>query len=597
MTWFAILMAAAVLLISHPARAGSVQARFDKHQSFVGTPIVLNITLDNVASHEAPAFPQVDGLTITSTGTPSSMRSVQIVNGRRTEQATLTYQFLIDADRPGTWTTPTLHVTADDNTYTLNPTSLTFLSAADSSLMRSEIHGGQSHAWLGDVVPLTLRVLVKPFADPQLPDGTLSAMDMWSMVDLAGSKWGPLQPEIDRLSASRAMPHVTIADVEGDRWYAYDIRRHVRLLQAGELDVSDVRVRMNYPESIGRGRASILDLRPRLQVTRSRPVTTAPAPIAMLVETPPSEGRPAGWSGAVGQYRFDVTASPTDVVVGEPITLTMRIQDTGDTEADLELLAAPLLDQDATLTQDFRVPSDRPGGVLSGRTKTFTQSIRPATDAVTQIPPIGFPFFNPASESYEIAFSRPIDLKVKPSARIDADAIAGALPGVVETPEELTLVSGGLVANYTDPAALLSTPSAPGAAVITTVLLAPPLLFASALLLRRRRLDPTRDARVRSRVAARQFAESIRQHQDAAAVAEALRDLVTARLGLPEGTRTRHEIRDALAAVADPRVAEAVDAELGNLEQRVFTGSAGEIDQQTCERLVQLAGQVEEATR
>ncbi|MCH2141108.1 MAG: BatD family protein, partial [Phycisphaerales bacterium] len=486
---------------------------------------------------------------------------------------------------------------ADGKYYTLDPVQFTFESAADASLMQVDIHGVKSHAWLGDVMPITLKILVKPYADTQLPDGALSAADMWRMLDVANSRWGPFQPAVSELLETGGVPGVTIATVEGQRWYAYGIKQNVRLLKSGEFDLSDVLIRLNYPQEIGRGRSSLFDPIPRLQVTRSRPVTAAPEDSYTLVASPPESGRPAGWSGAVGQFAFDVSATPTDVVVGEPITLTMRITDVGATPADMELLSAPLLEQDDSLTHQFRIPADRPGGVLKGRSKTFTQSIRPTSDAVEQIPPIGFSFFNPQTDAYEISFSRPVDLQVTSSTRLDADAFTGTMSVVAQEPRTLTEVNGGLVANYNDPNALLRRATNPGQILIATIVSVPPIFLATVMLLRRRQTDPDRDKRKRMRSARSRFAERLADIQTASEAAQALRDAIADRLNLPSGSATRDELKHALIESGALDVAESIHEMLCELEHRVYAAASNELDQEMHTRLIALVDKLEMATR
>ena len=51
------------------------------------------------------------------------------------------------------------------------------------------------------------------------------------------------------------------------------------------------------------------------------------------------EGRPADFSGAVGQWNLEVTAKPTEVAVGDPITFTIKVSGNGniDTVPSLKL--------------------------------------------------------------------------------------------------------------------------------------------------------------------------------------------------------------------------------------------------------------------
>ena len=47
----------------------------------------------------------------------------------------------------------------------------------------------------------------------------------------------------------------------------------------------------------------------------------------------PAEGAPANFNGAVGDYTMTVTAGPTNVAVGDPITVRVQISGRGALDA------------------------------------------------------------------------------------------------------------------------------------------------------------------------------------------------------------------------------------------------------------------------
>jgi hypothetical protein len=47
----------------------------------------------------------------------------------------------------------------------------------------------------------------------------------------------------------------------------------------------------------------------------------------------PEEGRPDNYSGAVGQFVFDVKVKPTEVALGDPITITLQITGEGNVDS------------------------------------------------------------------------------------------------------------------------------------------------------------------------------------------------------------------------------------------------------------------------
>jgi len=569
------------LLLPMSLRAGTVKRSLSDHVSWVGSPIKLDFIFDNVQSHEPPVVPSVPGLQVTSSGTPSRSSSISIINGHRTEQSTLTYRFLIDATQPGTYELPKFGLTADGRVYDTTPVELTFRSANDPALIRAQITGVPAAAWIGDTLPATLRILVRPFKDHQLSEGSMSAASMWRQIDFATSRWGPFHDTIVQLLEANTFPSMTIVnlDVQGvaERWYAFDITSNIQLLNEGELDLSDVLVRMNYPMQIGRTSGSLFDPLPRLGIASTRPVTASPGLSQVIVKTPPLEGRPTTWAGAVGQFRFDVSASPTDVVVGEPITLTMRITDVGSGPKDLELLQAPNLDGDESLTASFRVPDDRPGGVVSGPTKTFTQSIRPTSAEVEFIPPVPFAYFDPVTQKYDVALSRPIDITVTTSMQLDAASMGGTASPQQSSTDGVTTVRGGLLANYTDPEVLLRPRQQPSAGWLAGIAIAPPLAVGLLTGVRSRRASDKRNPnRQRFRTARRRFDERLSScdgHPDAAA--QAIRAFVADRLGLPADAITSREAASAVQSAGHPKLADNLLSRLDELERLGYAGDTG----------------------
>ncbi|MDP7069839.1 MAG: BatD family protein [Phycisphaerales bacterium] len=580
----AIAQAAAVLLVcltALPALAGTVKHRLSSQTSWVGSPITLDLIFENVASHEPPVLPTASGLLVSSGGPPSHSSRVSIINGHHSEQSALTYHFLIDVDEPGTYVLPGFQLSADARTYETEPIQLTFRSANDPALIRAQVTGIPSQAWVGDTLPATIRILVKPFRDRQLPEEALSAVAMWRQIDFESSRWGPfLDPIVEMLKANR-FPAMTLTEVDVDglpeRWYAYDITSDIRLRSEGPLDLSDVLVRMNYPVQLGRNSGSFFDPLPSLGVAAARPVEATPGIVQVDVQTPPTSGRPATWSGAIGQYRFDVSASPTEVVVGEPITLTMRITDVGSGPSDLELLQAPALSHDEALTESFRVPDDRPGGVVSGRTKTFTQSIRPVSAEVDFIPPIPLAYFDPLTRKYDIAFSRPIDIQVTSSLQLDAATLGGPQHSGPRELDEVTSVRGGLLANYTDPDTLLATQRRPGAGWLAGIMVTPPIAVGLLAGLRSRRASDERNPkRRRCRIARRRFnSRMVEAGNEPDAAAQAVRSFVADRLGLPEDAITSGEAADAVRQAGHGELATRLRRQLADLERMGYAGNAG----------------------
>jgi len=123
----------------------------------------------------------------------------------------------------------------------------------------------------------------------------------------------------------------------------------------------------------------------------------------IIISPLPAEGRPASFSGAVGDYQFIFNASPTRLKAGDPITLKMEINGTGN----FNTVLMPALSG----TDGFKVyePQVRTGD----RQKVFTQVLIPESDNVKATPKAVFSYFDTATRAYKTISQGPIPLTVE----------------------------------------------------------------------------------------------------------------------------------------------------------------------------------------
>ncbi|MBM4002509.1 MAG: protein BatD [Planctomycetes bacterium] len=144
-------------------------------------------------------------------------------------------------------------------------------------------------------------------------------------------------------------------------------------------------------------------------------------PLRVTVKPFPQEGRPASFAGAVGSgFSVDVAADRTVVRVGDPIGLRVSLRGDGN----LENAGLPNLTADGGMDpQRFRLPDGEPPGAFADDTKTFQISVRVTDEAVDEIPALSFSWFDPLTESYQTAHSKPIALRVMPARVVSASDV------------------------------------------------------------------------------------------------------------------------------------------------------------------------------
>ena len=135
----------------------------------------------------------------------------------------------------------------------------------------------------------------------------------------------------------------------------------------------------------------------------------------------PDQDKPAGFSGAVGNFTMTATAGPTNVAVGDPITLRVQISGRG------ALDAVKLPDQ--SNWNDFKLfpptskveTSDQLG--LEG-SKTFEEIVTPQNTEAHALPPVLFSFFNPDDGKYHTLTQAAVPLTVKAAGTSPMPTIA-----------------------------------------------------------------------------------------------------------------------------------------------------------------------------
>ena len=125
--------------------------------------------------------------------------------------------------------------------------------------------------------------------------------------------------------------------------------------------------------------------------------------LVVIAREPPLTGRPDGYKGAVGRLalhtRLDVRSQRT----GDPFTYTAVVLGTGNVSLlPRPELAVPWAD---VVPGAVRVQMDSSTTLVRGR-KEFDWILTPVRPGRQAVPGIRYPFFNPYSEQYEVAFGR-----------------------------------------------------------------------------------------------------------------------------------------------------------------------------------------------
>jgi len=162
-----------------------------------------------------------------------------------------------------------------------------------------------------------------------------------------------------------------------------------------------------------------------VEVPKRKNLVVRAAPARLVVRSLPDEGKPPDYSGAIGAFELQVTAGPTAVKVGEPVTLKIEVTGSGNFQS----VGQPTLESmDGFRLYDSETEQEvEPKGTSFHGVKRFTVPVIPTDDSIKEVPAVRFSFFDPEQKAYRTLTKGPFPIAVSPEER-DASAVAVTSP-------------------------------------------------------------------------------------------------------------------------------------------------------------------------
>ena len=378
--------------------------------------------------------PSFEGFTLVGGPFNSSSSSVQIVNGSMTRTVSNTYTYVLRAEKEGSFTIGAASIDVKGSVVTSEPYEITVLQ--DASDVASQSTQGSGNA--------TSSASQQGGSDP-----SVSGQDLFLKVIPSKRSAYVGEPlvltyklytriPVSQLSISK-MPSYGgfwMREVENGN----DLRQSSETLNGIEYTTAEVKQVVLIPQKAGKLKvepmgidclAQILTQRNNQQRSNdpfdfffndpffSRNYTN----VQKTIETPtltvevkglPVDGKPADFTGAVGNYNYSAALDRTEAGTNEAITLTLTVSGSGNLE--LLNLPTPVFPPDFEV-YDPKITSnvDANGQGMSG-TKKAEYLVIPRRAGDFSIPAIEFSFFNPAKGSYTTLKSNKMDIKVHKGA-------------------------------------------------------------------------------------------------------------------------------------------------------------------------------------
>ncbi|HXR03594.1 MAG TPA: BatD family protein, partial [Verrucomicrobiae bacterium] len=360
--------------------------------------------------------PSVPGLQISQIGTS---QSVNIVNGAMSSTVTVT--FSVTAQHDGQFVIPAMTAEMNGQRLTSQPLTLTVQKVAGPSA--AAINSGNEVAFMKMVLPQK-KVYVGQVLAAQLQ------IYLRDDVQNFGNFQFTAQPADGFILGKSAQGGRYRTRIGNHSYTVIPLYIALTVLKAGDLNLGPFTAEMIVVlPSDQQGGDPVF--RQFFNSGQQKRVSLATDAIEVQSLPLPAEGRPADFNGAIGHFTMIATAGPTNVAMGDPITLHIQISGRGA----LDSIALP--GQPAWL--NFKVypptskvePSDQLG--LEG-SKTFEEIVSPQNTDVRQLPQFSFSFFDPDDGNYHTLTQSSVPLAVRSTGMAAVPAIAAANTAGAQNP-------------------------------------------------------------------------------------------------------------------------------------------------------------------
>ncbi|MEN6427502.1 MAG: BatD family protein [Phycisphaerales bacterium] len=512
------------------------------------------------------------------------------------DQVVVSYSsnYAIAAKEVGTMHLPGVTVVVGGRTYTTNPVDVTVSKPGTTDRMTVEFSISDRKCYVGQPIVMTVRWIVSARWQNVGFDVPVFKSDDFLIEEVSSSATGE-QTLIDGVPTT----------VQGSRQQVNGMEAEVFVFskvlipqRAGRIRLDPISVATNM--ATGRVRTNNPFTPYSLKFER---VSVQSDAIELEVLALPETGKPAEFYGLVGQYTISASAAPTQVSVGDPITVTIRIGG----NPYLKAVQWPQLDQVPDLASNFKIPAEKASPTLESGFKVFTQTLRANSDAVKQIPPIPLAYFDSQRGEYAVVRTDPIPLEVAPTKMLTNADLEGA--GFTPVNREVEAIRKGLSANHYGPEVLVDQSFSLGSAIISpgyAAIWSIPLmgLVASVVIRVAGRTSPESVARRRRRraagLAARQLkaVASADPRQRAELLLSALKSYIGDRFDRVAASLTPDDCREVIAkAIDDSAVATRYGDLLAACEGSRYSPLATDIGSSQAQEAIELIDGIEKRAK
>jgi hypothetical protein len=420
---FAFLLLLLWSAAPHALVAATFTATLDRETVTVGETATLSLTFKGGEPKSIPALPQLPNLQIAGEGTS---RNVVIDNGQFS--ASISQTFALTPTQPGEFIIPALRAEIDGQVLTTQPLKLTAVkadssaaNAAGEKLAFFKLFVPKKEVYVGEIVAAEFQVYVR--------EGVANAENILQGFE----QYAGCPVKAEGVSIFKTAHAQRRRMRSGNSIYGVaTLVTSLSPVKTGPLTIGGMEVTLTLQLPLPNQRSrDPFDPFGMFQQYERRQVALTTEPATLTVLPLPMENVPTNFNGAVGSFSMSITAGPTNVAAGDPVTVKVQISGRGT----LDSLALP--EQNAWREFKTYPPTtklDTTDALGLQGTKTFEQLVVPQSPDIKALPPVSFSFFDPDQKSYRTLTQPAIPLVVRPGGSAPAPTVAANTRAAPDNP-------------------------------------------------------------------------------------------------------------------------------------------------------------------
>ena len=350
-------------------------------------------------------LPEISDFNILFGPSISTSFSQRTVNGKTTSENSVTYTYILEAKKTGTFTIPAASIKVNGSNYESNSLQIKVLPP-DETPPQEAAPGGQRNeersAATGNATVSTEDAFIRAIVSKNAPyeqEGFTVTFRLYTTLNVVN--FGKIQfPEFEGFMVEEinlpANQQLQMERYNGRNYYTADLRKTLLFPQrSGQISIPRGSLEMVFSVPSGRRVSTFFGTQEVMVDVKKNLVTN---PLSINVKPLPAN-RPPSYANAVGLFNLKSGINATTVKANEAITITLEVSGTGN----MKLIRNPEIEfpnnfetYDPTVTNSLNVTTNG----LTGIRKIEYMAI-PRYEGTYTIPAVEFTYFDPAKNSYE----------------------------------------------------------------------------------------------------------------------------------------------------------------------------------------------------